>query len=133
VNKIEHLKKSIEKQQGVFTTYKKNSELVTELSFKLCECMAEKGKPFSDVEFIKNFLTIFTEYACPEKKYLVEQTSLSRITVSHRTNDLSDNITETLKERLKSCEAYSLALDESTDISETAQLCHFHQSCYCWL
>ena len=103
MNKIEHLKKSIEKQ-GVFTTYKKNSELVTELSFKLCECMAEKGKPFSDVEFIKNFLTIFTEYACPEKKYLVEQTSLSRITVSHRTNDLSNNITETLKERLKSCE-----------------------------
>ena len=37
VDKIEHLKKSIDKEQSVFTTYKKNSELVTKLSFKLCE------------------------------------------------------------------------------------------------
>ena len=107
MDKIEHLKKSIEKQQGVFTTYKKNPELVTKLSFKLCECLAEKGKPFSDREFIKDCLTIFTEYACPEKKHLVDQTSLSRFTVSRRTNDLSDNIKETLKEKLKSCEAFS--------------------------
>nr|XP_039250069.1 general transcription factor II-I repeat domain-containing protein 2-like [Styela clava] len=122
---MEHLKKSIEKQQSVFTTYKKDSELVTKLSFKLCECMAEKGKPFSDGDFIKNCLTIFTEYACREKKHLEEQTSLSRFTVSCRTNDLSDNIKETLKERLKSCEAFSLALDEGTDISDTAQLVIF--------
>ena len=67
VDKIEHLKKSIGKQQSVFTTCKTNSEMVTKLSFKLCECMAEKGKPFSDGEFIKNCLTIFTEQACPEK------------------------------------------------------------------
>ena len=45
--------------------------------------------------------------------------------VSRRTNDLSDNVKETLKERLKSCEAFSLALDESTDISGTAQLVIF--------
>ena len=72
---------------------------MTKLSFKFCECMAEKGKPFTDVEFIKNCLTtcIFTEYACPEYKHLVEQTSLSRL------NDPSDNIKETLKDRLKSC------------------------------
>ena len=98
---------------------------MTKLSFKLCECLAEKGKPFSDEEFIKDCLTIFTEYACPEKKHLVDQTSLSRFTVSRRTNDLSDNIKETLKEKLKSCEAFSLALDESTDISDTDQLVIF--------
>ena len=45
--------------------------------------------------------------------------------VSRRTNDLSDHIKETLKERLKSCEAFSLALDESTHISDTAQLVIF--------
>ena len=104
---------------------KKNSELVTKLSFKFCECMAEKGKTFTDGKFIKNCLTIFTEYACSEYKHLVEQTSLSRFTVSQRINDLSDNIKETLKDRLKSCEAFSLALDESTDINDTAQLVIF--------
>ena len=125
VDKIEHLKTSIEKQQIDFTTYKKNSELVTKMSFKLCECMAEKGKPFNDGEFIKNCLTILTEYACPEKKHLVEQTNLSRFTVSRRTNDLSGNIKETLKEGLRSCEAFSLTLDESTDISDTTQFIIF--------
>ena len=87
--------------------------------------MAEKGWSFGDGEFTKNSLTIFMEYACPEKKHLVGQTSLSRYTVSRRTNDLSDNTKETLKEILKSCAAFSLALDECTDISETAQLVVF--------
>ena len=67
VDKIEHLKNFIEKQQVVFTTYKKNSELLTKLSFKLCKYMTEKGKPFTTAEFIKQCLTIFAEYACPEK------------------------------------------------------------------
>ena len=119
------MKNSFKKQQSVFITYKKNSELVTKLSFKFCECMAEKRKPFTDGELIKNCLTIFTKYACPEYKHLVEQISLSRFTVSRRINDLSDNIKETLKDRLKLCEAFSLALDESTDINDTAQLVIF--------
>ena len=114
------MKNSFKKQQSVFTPYKKNSELVTKLSFKFCECMAEKGKPFTDGEFIKNCLTIFMEYSCPEYKHLVEQTTLSRCTVSRRINDLSYNIKETLKDRLISCEAFSLTLDESTDINDTA-------------
>ena len=64
--------------------------------------MAEKGKPFIDEEFIENCLTIFTEYACSEKKHLAEQTSLSRFTILRRKNALSDNIKEILKDRLKS-------------------------------
>ena len=55
----------------------------------------------------------------------MEQTTLSRFTVSRRTIGLSDNVKETLKERLKSCAAFSLALEESTDISDTALLVIF--------
>ena len=55
----------------------------------------------------------------------MEQTSLSHFTISHRTNDLSDNIKQTLKERLRLCVAFSLDLDESTDISDTALLVIF--------
>ena len=87
--------------------------------------MTEKGKPFTDGEFIKQCLTIFTEYACPEKKHLLEQTSLSRFIVSCRINDPSYSIKETLKKRLKLFKAFSLALDESTDISDTAKLVIF--------
>ena len=84
-----------------------------------------KGKLFGDVEFIKNSLTIFAKYACPKKKQLMKKNSLSHFTVSFRTTDLSDNIKETKKERFKSCAAFSLALDESTDMSDTALLVIF--------
>ena len=61
-------------------------------------CMAEKGKPSVMENSKKCCLTIYTEYACPAWKHLVEQTSLSRLTVSRKTNDLSDSIKETKKE-----------------------------------
>ena len=59
------------------------------------------------------------------KKHLAEQTSLSCFTLLHRTNNLSDNIKEILNERLKPREAFSLALDGNTDISDTGQLVIF--------
>ena len=68
---------------------------------------------------------MFTEYACPKKKHLVEQTRLSHFSVSHRPRDLSNSIKEILKEMLKLCAAFSLALDENTDISGTGLLVIF--------
>ena len=52
----------------------------------------------------------------------MEQTNLSRFTVSRRTNDLSDYVNEILNDRLKLCAAISLALDEGTGISDTPNL-----------
>ena len=42
MGKIKHLMESIKKQQCVFASYRKDSELDTKLSIKLCESMAEK-------------------------------------------------------------------------------------------
>ena len=61
----------------------------------------------------------------PEKKNLVEQISLSRFTVARRIDDLSENIKVSLKDRISKCSALSIALDESTDLSDTAQLVVF--------
>ena len=84
--------------------------------------MAEKVRPLCDGEFIKKCLTIYTEYACLVRKHLAKQTILSHFTVSRRANDPSDNIKETLKDRLKSCSTFCQALDESMDISDTVRL-----------
>lgn len=56
---------------------------------------------------------------------MVEQTSLSRFTVARRIDDLSENIEVSLKQRISKCSAFSIALDESTDLSDTAQLVVF--------
>ena len=125
VDKMQQLKKSLSKQQEVFHGYKKDNELITKLSFKIAEAIAEKGKLYSDGEFIKNCLEIFIENVSPEKKNLVEQISLSRFTVARRIDDLSENIEVSLKDRICKCSAFSIAWDESTDLSDTAQLVVF--------
>ena len=56
--------------------------------------MLRKGKPFSDGEFIKKWLEVSNDDACPKKKYLLKQSK---------------------------CFAFSVALDVSTDLSKTAQ------------
>ena len=71
--------------------YKENSQITTELSNKISEAIAEKGRAFSDGEFVKHCLMVFAEQACPEKKYLIEQTSLSTFTVGCRTDALSSH------------------------------------------
>uniref|UniRef100_H2ZD91 Uncharacterized protein n=1 Tax=Ciona savignyi TaxID=51511 RepID=H2ZD91_CIOSA len=74
---------------------------------------------------IKSCLEIFIENVSPEKKNLVEQISLSRFTMARRIDDLSENIEASLKDRISKCSAFSIALDESTDVSDTAQLVVF--------
>ena len=51
----------------MISAYKDDSQLATELSFKISEAAAEKEKPFSDGEFMKHCLIIFAEFACSKK------------------------------------------------------------------
>ena len=56
---------------------------------------------------------------------MVEKTSLSSQTVARRVDDLANNIQNILINRLGACQFYSLAIDESTDVCDTAQLAIF--------
>ena len=56
---------------------------------------------------------------------LVKETCLSHQTIGRRIDDLGDNIESTLKDKLSACILCSLALDESTDQNDTAQLVIF--------
>lgn len=62
---------------------------------------------------------------CPEAAKKFEKIQLNRMTIQRRIMSLSGNIVEQLNEKTKSIEFFSLALDESTDISSTAQLLIF--------
>uniref|UniRef100_A0A0L8G6W5 SPIN-DOC-like zinc-finger domain-containing protein n=1 Tax=Octopus bimaculoides TaxID=37653 RepID=A0A0L8G6W5_OCTBM len=70
-------------------------------------------------------MSIFTDSACAKNKHLLQQTSLSHFTVSNRINQFAENIEETSKESIIRGAAYSLALDESKGVSDTAQLVVF--------
>ncbi|KAL6463909.1 hypothetical protein MHYP_G00283000 [Metynnis hypsauchen] len=61
----------------------------------------------------------------PEKLKLFQNVSLSRRTVSDRIGDMAQDIEKSLKDSVKDFEFCSLALDETTDITNTSQLAIF--------
>ena len=97
----------------------------TKVSYLIAEKLAKKGKPLVDGELIKECIVIALNEYCPDKVNLVKETCLSHQTIGRRIDDLGDNIEATLKDKLSACVLYSLALDESTDQSDTAQLVIF--------
>ena len=125
VDKANKLKRLLQGQQKMILVYKDDSQITTKLRYKISKAIAEKGKAFSDGEFVKHCLMIFAERARPEKKYLIEQIGLSRFTVRHRTDALSSHLEDILAENASKFSYYSLAVDESTDIIDTAQLVVF--------
>ena len=125
IDKIELLKKTFPAQQSVMKTKVISSYSATKMSFLMAEAIAKSGKPFCTGDLLKNCLKIFCKEICPEKTPTVEDLSLSHQTIARRVEDLSKNIELSLKEKLNKCEAYSLALDESTDRGDTAQLAIF--------
>ena len=56
---------------------------------------------------------------------ILNNISLSRQTITRRTCDIADDLSLSLTEKIKAFQYYSIAIDESTDISQTAQLAIF--------
>uniref|UniRef100_A0A8K9Y6G0 SPIN-DOC-like zinc-finger domain-containing protein n=1 Tax=Oncorhynchus mykiss TaxID=8022 RepID=A0A8K9Y6G0_ONCMY len=94
-------------------------------SFILAEEIAKSARPFTEGDFIKNCMIKVCDEVCPEKRQLFLNVSLSRNTIAERVDQLSINLKEQLVKKGKDFIAYSLAVDESTDISDIAQLSIF--------
>ena len=123
--KIEELTKAIMSQQASLQKHVVKTGTCTKVSYLIAKKLAKKGKPLVDRELIKECIVIAFNENCPNKVSLVKETCLSHQTIGRRIDDLGDNIEGTLKDKLSACVFYSLALDESTDQSDTAQLVIF--------
>jgi hypothetical protein len=98
---------------------------VSKLVIVIAQKTAAKSKPFTDGEFIKECMEAASEILCSAQKQLFSKLNLSGVTVARRVEELGTDIESTLKERISKFIFYSLALDESTDLSDTAQLAIF--------
>jgi hypothetical protein len=65
------------------------------------------------------------EICCPEKQRLFKKYQFSANTVANRVNDLAAGIQCLLKEKCKNFMAYSIAINESADVKDIAQLAVF--------
>ncbi|XP_045501701.1 general transcription factor II-I repeat domain-containing protein 2-like [Colias croceus] len=122
IDKVETLKKQLKKQQNSFHKQNEDSEASVRVSYIISEKIAKKSKPFTDGEFIKECMEAAAEVLCPSQKQLFSKISLSGVTVAE---ELANDIERSLKKRVSQFVYYSIALDESTDITDTAQLAVF--------
>src|SRR5277367_463258 len=124
-DKVASLQKNLAQQQGLFTSNTELSKNAVHASFSVAQISAKRGKPFSDGEIVKECLEAVADVMFPEKKRDISKISLSRFTMGRRVEDMSSDIEETLKSKTSAFEWFSLAVDESTDINDTAQLAVF--------
>ena len=58
---------------------------------------------------------------CPDKLQEFEKVCLSRRTITRRIENINKDVVKTFRQRIGEMEVFSIACDESTDISDTAQ------------
>ncbi|XP_067943372.1 general transcription factor II-I repeat domain-containing protein 2-like [Watersipora subatra] len=125
LQKVEEMKRSLACRQTLFTKAKSKSEAAVKASFIVAAEIAKSARPFSEGEFVKKCMVIVCDIVCPDKKQEFLNVSLSRNTVAERVCELSTNLHKQLIKKGKDFIAYSLAVDESSDTSDTAQLSIF--------
>ncbi|CAB4068886.1 unnamed protein product [Lepeophtheirus salmonis] len=74
---------------------------------------------------LPEFSSKFAEVKCSQMVKSVSDVSLSRRTIVRRVENMGSDIAYQLKVELSDIEYYSLVLDESTDIRDTAQIAVF--------
>ena len=94
-------------------------------SYIISHEIAAASKPFSEGEFVKKCMLKAAETVCPDKRETFANISLTRNTVADRISDMSEDLDSQLKRKVKSFIAFSVAIDESTDITDVAQLAIF--------
>jgi hypothetical protein len=115
----------LQRQQNIFTVATKTDEAAVQASFIISQIIAKKSKPFTDGEYVNGCIMKAAEILCPEKQQLFKSISLSANTVAERVNDLAGDIQCQLKEKSKNFVVFSIAIDESTDVKNIAQLAVF--------
>lgn len=123
--KINELLAGLKKQQAAFTRSREVSDGAVKASYLIASELVQASKPFSDGELIKKCMLKAAEVVCPEKQAAFANISLSRNTIADRVEDLSRNLTAQMNDKIKSFVAFSVAIDESTDVTDVAQLCIF--------
>lgn len=125
LDKINALQRSLESQQATFTRPRYDRDNVIQTSYVVSELIAKKLRPHVEGEFVKECMVAAAELLAPDKVKLFQSVSLSRRTVSERITDLAQDIEKTLKDSAGDFQFFSLACDETTDITNTAQLAVF--------
>lgn len=123
---VEQLKTKLNQQQSMYTKGNKIKESSIIASYTVTYELAKSKKPFTDGNFVKKCAIQMAKAFSQEKiAKEFESVPLSKQTVARRTEDISLQLSQSLKSCIENCSYFSLAIDESTDITDTCQLLIF--------
>ncbi|XP_065671870.1 protein FAM200C-like [Hydra vulgaris] len=122
-NALAKLKSQESKQQQTFSIVQEHGNRATEATYKIALILGKGGKPYSDIETLKACLIEAVSCMDPDKVDKYKQLPLFRQTITDRLHKLVTNSSEQLISICQMEDAYySIALDESTDVTDSAQL-----------
>ncbi|XP_049794777.1 general transcription factor II-I repeat domain-containing protein 2-like [Schistocerca nitens] len=101
------------------------TESAIRASYRVAHNIATSGKPFSMEPLVKLCMVAVAECLFPREVQAIEGVCLSKQTMSCRILDMAADLDTQFRKKAESFVAFSLALDESTDISDCAQLAVF--------
>ena len=120
------MKKSARKQTACVTTFAKSTNSRCEASYRVAYHLGVAGKPYSDGELVKRCLIDVVKCIHSGKEADYSLIALSRVTMQRRQDDIAQQLKLSLQAKIKKKESlFSLAVDESTDINDSAQLLIF--------
>ena len=122
---VKELKGNLRSQQNLFTKATAKNDAAVKASFIVAEEIACTFKSFPEGAFVKQCMLKVCEQVCPDQIQAFKNVSLSRNTIADRVKELAGNLADQLAEESRSYTAFSLAVDESTDNRDTAQLSIF--------
>lgn len=123
--KVKQLQEQLKSQRFMFQKMRSDNEKELRSSFLIAQRIAQRMKPYSDGDFVKQCLIDVAEEMCPKMVSEFEKISLSRRTITRHIDRLADVICDTLRDKVKKFVSWSFAIDESTDHKDTAQLAIF--------
>ena len=119
---VARLSGNLDNTTTLFRKHIDEGKKLTRSSYEVSRLLARRMKPFSDGDFSKECLVTVVDSVCPEQRSAVEKVSLLSRTIRRHIEEMSDNVHDSLKNMCSTLVAFSLALDESTDTNDTAQL-----------
>lgn len=126
--KLKSLKSGLKKQQTILTSFNNQANTAVEASFAISWNIARAKYPYTAGDFVKKNMEDVIRILEPNNTSLlklVTQIPISRHTTERRISEISRSVQTNLKNDIANCVSFSLALDESTDISDIPQLAVF--------
>ena len=122
---VEKLRNSLGVQQSVFKKSIEENENAVTASYVVAEKVALFSRAFTDGEYARECIQDVAKLMVPKQAHLFEKISFSKTTIARRIEEIGENISEQLQSKADTFEYFSLAFDESYDMSDTPQLSVF--------